>query len=50
MRVRLPYMCVDCQEFFEAEPSPVRHSKRRIVCPKCHSIRTRLADFDEVVE
>lgn len=50
MKVTIPYICIDCRELFAAEPSPIRHSKRRIVCPKCRSIRTRMADFDEVVE
>lgn len=49
MDFTLPYKCVDCNEYFPV-PSACVTRKRRAVCPKCGSVKTKLADMDEVLE
>lgn len=45
----LPYICVDCGEIFPV-PEVFTVRKRRAICPKCNSIKTRMAHVDEYIE
>ena len=45
----LPYICVDCGEIFPV-PEVFTVRKRRMPCPKCGSIKTRVSDIDEYIE